>query len=220
MRDQLEVHAYYLALAQSPIVFAMAGAPEHILHGLPASYYHLLLLGRFSGLAALGDADVRRLRDADFKAMLGPSHAGVADVRGPPDDDSDDGRLALDPAAPPPPAAPALPPAHPALIPYPVAPAPVARDVSGRSLVVNFDGFSHQSGNLRAFITCKDPRHQHDRAGGCRRYVFVKNHGPRERAAAWLFEWASLAERYPNGTDHVDNDPDDALVDAISREHF
>ena len=87
----------------------------------------------------------------------------------------------------------------------PPVPAPVAAELpeydpiyfehSGyEAMHVNFDRFSHESGNLRAFTYCPvHARGDHQ----CCLYVFVKDYDSREHAAAYLFAWRDLADKHP-----------------------
>ena len=79
-----------------------------------------------------------------------------------------------------------------------------------KDVVVHYDRFTHASGNLRAFTACV-----HHRA--CRRYVFVKNHGDRPTAEAWLFAWNALGARCGSPEEHKSTDPTEMEVAKMKR---
>ena len=86
------------------------------------------------------------------------------------------------------------------------------------SIKVNYDNYTHQSGQLRLFCYCK--KHK-----GCRRYVFRKDFASTERAVAELMAWAMLAPQFPDenaAKDHVASKPteEDGLVQLVLREQF
>ncbi len=86
-----------------------------------------------------------------------------------------------------------IPPAAAIIRPIPLADESIACRAAGLGFPrVHFDNFTHQSGNLRAYIRCGLHKHS------CRLYVFVKDHASRRHAAEFLFVWAAAAGRYPS----------------------
>ena len=101
------------------------------------------------------------------------------------------------------------------IVPIPVPDPSVTCKTPGFThLKVNFDAYSHASGNQRAFIA----RHAHDR---CRLFTFTHQHRSNQHAVAYLFAWAMQASRWPDRSkckDHIAAKPSDDLVEAAYNE--
>ncbi|CAE7359205.1 unnamed protein product, partial [Symbiodinium sp. CCMP2592] len=87
--------------------------------------------------------------------------------------------------------------------------APLEIDLGGgRTQVVHFDNFTHSSGQLRAFVACETH-------SGCRLYTFVRHHGSRRRAAAFLLAWQMRAAHHRRAEAHIADKPSEEQVDAM-----
>ncbi|CAE7717340.1 unnamed protein product [Symbiodinium sp. CCMP2592] len=87
--------------------------------------------------------------------------------------------------------------------------APLEIDLGGgRTQVVHFDNFTHSSGQLRAFVACETH-------SGCRLYTFVRHHGSRRRAAAFLLAWQMRGAHHRRAEAHIADKPSEEQVDAM-----
>ena len=64
--------------------------------------------------------------------------------------------------------------------------------VTGQSVTVHYDGFSHASGMRRAFVSCCK-RAEH--GGRCEKWVRCSTFASEEAMHAWLFAWAVVGAR-------------------------
>ena len=197
---------YLLALAQELRIFAKPGGLDVIMHSMPHHYYMCLLqLADLSQLMAAGD--LLSLTGAGFKALCcGRETRPMAAIADRSYDFIGD-EPAVEAGVPP------VPPVPPAPLMPPVVHAPV--DVRGCH--VSFDGYSHQSGRLRAFVSC-----QHHRRSGCEKWVFVHHHANMDAAVAWLVCWHDLAPHFEGDSAemkeaHMVCQPSQEDVDACLR---
>lgn len=195
---------YFVSLALKPIIFGK-GLRKMFQCGSENYYKCLIHLQDLSQIAALTDADVRKKPDKYWKDMLGNQSVSTD--------------VPLEDGAPP-------------VIgePMPLAAHSILLDEAAIQVdavtckchgmppyKVNFDRFTHQSGNLRCTINCNE----HD--GNCRRYIFVKDYPSREHAIAFLMAWRHEARLYPDRAqrlDHIKHDPSPELVSALMHEQF
>jgi len=184
--------AYWQCMAKSDEVFLKPGGLQHIYQFGTDSYYKCLLrLDDLGPVVALGA--VAGLPDKVFKDLLGAlAPRPVQEERMLDDHDcDDDDHAAARRAAEPPPlrALPFAPPAPP-LVPPAVLERPVALSVDNADLIVSFDTL-HNSGFLRAYITCK----AHTSGGSqCRLYRFPHTFPSRNECVAYLMAWAVAAD--------------------------
>lgn len=86
------------------------------------------------------------------------------------------------------------------------------KDPTLKDVKVLYDRFTHASGNLRCFSSCR----HHDK---CRRYTFVKNHASRAEAQSWLFAWVALGAKSKSAEGHKNENPTTAQVQSMMRLH-
>jgi len=193
-------------LARAEILCACA---VRILHGLPAAYYKCLLsrdADVYTRLAAC--ANLCELTNRDFEALFIGKDLATRDLDGAfvCDDDGEEaaGMLPLgdEPLR--------------LLAPEPVVAAvfgigveapPGPYSIVQAGLRINFDGFSHQSGDRRGYVTCRLPHHP-----SCIKYRFVKYHENEQECAAWLLAWEESGERYETKHEHLVAVPSDDEV--------
>ena len=82
-------------------------------------------------------------------------------------------------------------------------------DEFGR-IAINFDNFTHDTGEQRAFCYCNFP---HPGVPKCRKYKFLKDFASRRECAGWLLAWRMLAADCDDGVNHaLDVSPSPAVV--------
>ena len=92
---------------------------------------------------------------------------------------------------------------------------PIVFDAPGyEKMTVNFDNWTHDSGNQRGFFE-KCSVHK-----GCRLYAFVKDHGGRARTASYLFAWALQAPLFVDAAQHVREKPSADYVEVVHRMQY
>ena len=201
---------YYFKALLARAEILRAGAVR-ILHGLPAAYYKCLLsrdAAVYTRLAAR--ANLRELTNDAFEALLIGRDLPTRDPDGAILCDADsDGEvtaglltLADEPLR--------------LLAPEPVAAAvfgigveapPAPYSIVQCGLRINFDGFSHQSGARRGYVTCRQPHHP-----SCIKYRFVKYHENEKECAAWLLAWEESGVGYETKHEHLAAVPSDDEV--------
>ena len=65
-------------------------------------------------------------------------------------------------------------------------------------LRINVDGFSHQSGDRRGYVTCRQPHRP-----PCIKHRFAKYHESEQECAAWLLAWEESGYAYETKHEHV-----------------
>ena len=101
----------------------------------------------------------------------------------------------------PPAAPPHVPPLH---VELPLMPPVLSRVAAVPGARINFDNYSHQSGNRRALTTCGRPGH-----GRCRLDVFLKGHEDAMGAAVFLPAWHVGGADFETGIEHMAYRPTD-----------
>lgn len=192
---------YFLALAHCDLIWAKPnGGHLLILHDRPQNYYRALLrLDDLMPLLAIADAP--DYKDEDYKKLVLDS--GELVEAG---EDLDADGLALPLPGP----APALP----LVVPMEAMPARPAQHAHARGahITVNFDNFSHSSGEQRMFTECR-----HDGHGVCIKYRQVIGFPSPEAGVQWMVAWRLAAHRFPNKAEHLKGAPTEAeLAEAAS----
>ena len=211
--------SYTRALVLAAYIFAKPGGLQIIYHGGSNAYYNALVwednLSMFAGLFLEEITDMLRAQGKN------KARRGRHELQGQEDDECDESvegeenaGQADDELAGPPPPTPVAP--HRPLHGLPRE-EQVRCTVAGMThLRVDFDNYSHTSGDLRAFLNCGC----HD---GCRTYQFVKNFPSQRRVVAWLFAWGSAASRWKERTEaqqHMAHNPADDVVIVVERAQF
>lgn len=202
--DQLwkRPEAYFKALLVHEILFERPGGADRIHHLAPASYYNDFLLAedtsvfkKMTGEECLNYNKTKKARAKAKSGGRGKATSSRADVL------ADEDMLPLDDV-------------ERSLLQIPEGDLQLqsvgCKEPTMKDVVVHYDRFTHASGNLRAFTACV-----HHRA--CRRYVFVKNHGDRPTAEAWLFAWNALGARCGSPEEHKSTDPTEMEVAKMKR---
>ena len=73
---------------------------------------------------------------------------------------------------------------------------------------VHFDGWSHVSGDRRAFVTCK--AHMH-----CRKYQFLNQFKSERECCAWLVAWLKTGEDLPMQICHCYHIPPRSAIEEL-----
>jgi hypothetical protein len=197
------------ALLCLPVIWQKRGAPRKIYLAGPAAYYKRLLVE--SDLTFMKDwteTDICNCSDRKRPVKRGRwARPALADAKS--DSDSENGGAPAASSASRPLASAAEPAAL--MLPGIPQPEPLQVNLPGNPLRVHFDNYTHASGELRAFIACTAHGHGPD----CRLYVFVKNHGSRSRAAAFLAAWHELGARSVDADHHKARKPTQAQVEAV-----
>ena len=205
--------AYWYALLNIDVIFAKPGAPDAVFHDMPARYYEALItLKDLSMLGMMTWQGLHDYGDVGFKDMLN-SEGWPAHPDGEDGDDDPDPPVGVD----------AVLPVHPpkAYRPKVQVEATKVTTPEGQEVKVGYDNFTHQSGQLRAFVTCSAPGH----GNSCRLYRQVNTFPSKEHCCAYLVAWAvsgaSLSgEGGPDGVvsakeRHRKHTPPPATVTAI-----
>lgn len=190
---------------------------RRILHGMPDSYYKVLL--NMDNPQLINEhPDVRALRSAHFEALLNgdglpePATLSLEDIvasenqvlaleDGDPDDDEEHAKKRRRLELPPFPVDLVRPPPR-----FPVAPSQVV--VAG--VTVHFDRCSHSSGLQRGYVRC--PRASHVR---CFKYRQLQGFGGDwQTCAAWLAVWATRGQEADSKGDHAEYEPYPSDIEA------
>ena len=179
------VRLHYLCLRTSSTILEKPGGLERIYHWGPNSYYDALLrLKDLSIISAMAEEDIRAMGDEGFrdlsKRRKGQELAAFDEII---DGDADVGAGAVLAASVPAIADAPGPAVVRPLLAVQAGVEPMDDRLAGRK--VNFDGFSHASGNQRAFICCKFHSH-------CGPYNLLKDFPDERRAVAHLLAWHTL----------------------------
>ena len=177
--------AYWMCLARCASIFSKRGNLRRIFHaGKEAYYLCLLRMGDLSEIARWDEqGELEDKSSTNLRAMLkdqpvNDDDDGWADEAEHSEEEDPDPPLAL-----PAPAGGAV---APPLVPQ-IAQRPVKHFRSGGQRVsVNFDNYSHPTGELRCYVNCRVHGPQ------CRLYAFVKNHPCIEEAMAYVLAWGLL----------------------------
>ena len=199
--------AYFLALVRSAEIFAKPGGLQHIYHHLPEQYFKCLLnLDDLSPITQLGET-VEWYSNADFKKIC-DGEEGIAQraaLQALGDAEDDDGLPAIED------------PAVMLALPQVLRPVvdmhtpPIRCQLGNNGVVlVRFDGCSHQTGRLRAYVHCRHTDHT-----SCRCYRFVDLFNSQAHCAAWLTAWESERNKFPDKPNHLGHVPSDDLVNSV-----
>ena len=212
---------YFRALVLSEWIFKKIGDIPNILHSMNNFYYKQLIMSDNLTTFARHAAEIPLMNENELKALLaaGPGPAIVAhedgsDVGSDIDEDGPAEPLPPAPPAPPPPPAPFVP--HVLEVAVDKLPAIEFNHPGLPRLHVNFDIFSNETGNRRAFLYCAEHTN-------CRLYVFIRDYASVQHAASFWFAWGLGASSHPSRTmaaEHVADKPSDVYVDVCHRMQF